>query len=80
MQRKMNTNPTKITKLEQQINRLKSQRARLQHQQKKHATTERRQLTRTLIQLGGLFTLTPLLEQANITLGEDLQADIHAQD
>lgn len=39
-------------------------------------TTERKLRTRTLIQCGGLLSLSGLLEQCNISEGEDLQNDL----
>jgi hypothetical protein len=41
----------------------------------KENNTNRNARTRTLIQLGGLIDLTPLLTICNIKLGEDLQID-----
>ena len=63
----------KKTKIE--INRLLAQKAALQHKMKKQENIKIKARTRTLIQLGGLLDLTPLLAICNIELGEDLQLD-----
>lgn len=65
------TNSLKKTKIE--INRLLAQKAALQHKMKTQENSKRKARTRTLIQLGGLLDLTPLLAICNIELGEDLQ-------
>ena len=65
------TDLLKKTKIE--INRLLAQKAALQHKMQKQETNKRKARTRTLIQLGGLLDLTPLLAICNIELGEDLQ-------
>ena len=67
------TDSLKKTKIE--INRLLAQKAALQHKMKKQENSKRKARTRTLIQLGGLLDLTPLLSICNIELGEDLQLD-----
>lgn len=64
-----------ITKTKIKINRLLAQKAALQHKMKKQENSKRKARTRTLIQLGGLLDLTPLLAICNIELGEDLQLD-----
>lgn len=64
--------------VEIKLNRLLSQKAKLQTSHKRNANKERKARTRTLIQLGGLLSLTPILDICNIKLGEDLQ--ISAQD
>ena len=64
--------------VEIKLNRLLSQKAKLQSSHKNNAKKERKARTRTLIQLGGLLSLTPILDICNIKLGEDLQ--ISAQD
>lgn len=52
-----------------------------QRQQDKLAKNElRKARTRSLIQLGGLVTLTGLLDYCDIEIGEDLQEDITAMD
>ena len=63
----------RYSNIEVQLNRLLSQKAILQNKLKRHNKTERKARTRTLIQLGGLLSLTPILEICNINLGEDLQ-------
>ncbi len=67
------TDPLKKTKIE--INRLLAQKAALRHKMKKQENSKRKARTRTLIQLGGLLDLTPLLAICKIELGEDLQLD-----
>ena len=67
------TDSLKKTKIE--INRLLAQKAALRHKMKKQENSKRKARTRTLIQLGGLLDLTPLLAICKIELGEDLQLD-----
>lgn len=64
-----------LSDVEISLNRLRSQKSALQHKMKKHDTKERKARTRTLIQLGGLLDLTPLLTTCRIELGDDLQID-----
>lgn len=64
-----------LSDIEISLNRLRSQKSALQHKMKKHDTKERKARTRTLIQLGGLLDLTPLLTICGIELGDDLQID-----
>jgi len=63
------------SKIETKLNRLRSQKANLQHRLKSREKTKRNARTRTLIQIGGLVDLTPLLSICNIELGDDLQLD-----
>ena len=63
----------KHANIEVQLNRLLAQKASLQNKLKIKNKTERKARTRTLIQLGGLLSLTPILDICNIHLGEDLQ-------
>jgi hypothetical protein len=65
----------KFTDIEISLNRLRSQKAALQHKQKRKENSDRKARTRTLIQLGGLLDLTPLLSICGIELGDDLQLD-----
>ncbi len=67
----------KLSDIEIALNRLRSEKCALQHRIKKQEKSERHSRTRTLIQLGGLLNLTPLLSIANIELGDDLQAEHH---
>ena len=46
----------------------------------KQSTQERKLRTRTLIQAGGLLSLSGLLEQCDISEGEDLQNDLHGHE
>ena len=63
----------KYSNIEVQLNRLLSQKASLQHKLKIKNKSERKSRTRTLIQLGGILSLTPLLDICDIHLGDDLQ-------
>lgn len=63
----------KYSNIEVQLNRLLSQKAYLQHKLKIKNNAERKSRTRTLIQLGGILSLTPLLDICDIHLGDDLQ-------
>ena len=63
----------KYSNIEVQLNRLLSQKAFLQHKLKIKNNAERKSRTRTLIQLGGILSLTPLLDICDIHLGDDLQ-------
>ena len=69
----MNNFADDIAKIDIKINRLLSQKSVIQHKLKKRAKNQRKARTRTLIQLGGLLNLTPLL--SNIELGDDLQLE-----
>ena len=44
------------------------------------AVQDRKARTRTLIQLGGLMEKAGLLDCVDLTLGEDLQKDLHTRD
>ena len=57
------------------INRNLSSIAQVSHLMLKENTQERKLRTRTLIQAGGLLSLSGLLEQCDISEGEDLQSD-----
>lgn len=46
----------------------------------KQSTQERKLRTRTLIQAGGLLSLSGLLEQCEIAEGEDLQNDLEGHE
>ena len=61
------------SKIEVELNRLHSQKAAIKHKLKIYDKSERRARTRTLIQLGGLLTITPLSDICKIELGDDLQ-------
>ena len=71
---------TKVSDIEARINRLKSQKAALETKQKIQTKNERMQRTRTLIQVGGLVSISGLLERFDIALGDDLQLDDEAKD
>ena len=63
-----------IPTLNQKIERLKSNKTRLEYTLKKNDNRDRKSRTRTLIQVGGLLNITPLLDHAEITLGDDLES------
>ena len=63
----------KYSNIEVQLNRLLAQKASIQHKLKIKNKSERKARTRTLIQLGGILSLTPLLDICDIHLGDDLQ-------
>ena len=63
----------KYSNIEVQLNRLLSQKTSLQHKLKIKNKSERKARTRTLIQLGGILSLTPFLDICDIHLGDDLQ-------
>lgn len=67
--------PEELAGIEAKINRLLSQKAALKNKLKKREINQRRARTRTLIQLGGLLNLTPLLSICGIELGDDLQLE-----
>ena len=58
-----------------ELNRLRSKKAALELKMKKSENKKRKLRTRTLIQLGGLLDLTPLLSLCGIELGDDLQLE-----
>lgn len=62
------------------INRLKAQKASLETKIKDKKKTERMSRTRTLIQLGGLLSLTPIPQRFDLQLGDDLQLDLDKKD
>lgn len=66
-------NVKKFSKLEIKLNRLLAQKAALQHKLKLKSISDRRARNRTLIQVGGLLSLTPILDICNINPGDDLQ-------
>jgi hypothetical protein len=69
-----------LQKIEQRITRYECQKARYLYRTKQTASQFRKARTRTLIQLGGLFEKSGLLESLNITLGDDLQKDFEHQE
>ena len=70
----------KMSDLDARIKHLKSQKAALETKNNKHTKNERMKRTRTLIQVGGLVSLSGLLERFDMTLGDDLQLDNIAKD
>lgn len=71
----MQNNLHKLSSIEVSLNRLRSQKAALQHKMKKQEHRVRKTRTRTLIQIGGLLDITPLLTICGINLGDDLQLE-----
>lgn len=65
----------KLTDIEISLNRLRSQKAALEFKVKTHGNKQRKMRTRTLIQLGGLLNISPLLSICGIELGDDLQLE-----
>lgn len=65
----------KLDSINVSINRLMAQKASLQYKAKTYENKQREKRTRTLIQLGGLVDLTPLLSICGIELGDDLQME-----
>lgn len=57
------------------MNRNTSSFAKVSHLMQKQGTQERKLRTRTRIQAGGLLRLSGLLDQCDISEGEDLQYD-----
>ncbi len=66
--------------IDRRLNRLLSQKAALENVMKLGDTSKRRARTRTLIQLGGLVSMSGLLDLVDIQEGDDLQLDIISQD
>ena len=62
------------------MNRNTSSFAKVSHLMQKQGTQERKLRTRTLIQVGGLISLSGLLEQCDISEGEDLQNDLDGRE
>ena len=62
------------------MNRNASSFAKVSHLMQKQGTQERKLRTRTLIQAGGLLSLSGLLEQCDIFEGEDLQNDLEGHE
>ncbi len=62
------------------MNRNASLIARENHLMQKQNTQGRKLRTRTLIQAGGLLSLSGLLEQCDILEGEDLQNDLEGHE
>lgn len=62
------------------MNRNASSFAKVSHLMQKQGTQERKLRTRTLIQAGGLLSLSGLLEQCEIYEGEDLQNDLEGHE
>ncbi len=64
---------TKFSNLEIKLNRLLAQKAALQYKLKLKTKSEHRAVNKTLIQVGGLLSLTPILDICDINPGDDLQ-------
>ena len=61
------------------LNRLRTQKSSFELAEKKQKDVLRKARTRTLIQVGGLVDLTPLLAICDIKLGDDLQLEHRAK-
>jgi hypothetical protein len=70
----------KLQAIQSNINRLQSQRAALLKRIDAQEQVMRKARTRTLIQLGGLVSLSGLLQACDIQEGDNLQADTEAMD
>lgn len=70
----------KLNRVQQKLNQLHAQKAALNHQTRAKNKQARMQRTRTLIQVGGILSITGLLEKFNIEIGEDLQSDTNQMD
>jgi hypothetical protein len=66
----------KLAKVKIKMNRNLSLIAKETHHMQKQTLQDRKLRTRTLIQAGGLLSLSGLLEQCDISEGEDLQNDL----
>ncbi len=62
------------------LNRLKAQKARLEHLTENKTKQERMSRTRTLIQMGGMLSMVNIPRWLDIELGDDLQTDMNKQD
>lgn len=65
----------KFSDIEIELNRLRSEKVALQFAEKKQNNRNRKIMTRTLIQMGGLLELTPLPSLCEIELGDNLQGE-----
>ena len=72
------SNKSKIIKIN--YNRLSSKVSSITYKMKQSSNSQRNLRTRTLIQLGGLLSLSGLPSLLNIQEGDDLQADISTRD
>lgn len=70
----------KVDAITVKLNRLKAQRARLEHSEEKRTKRARMARTRTLIQMGGLLSIVTIPRWFDIELGDDLQTDLDKQD
>lgn len=73
MNKSLSKTSKQYSKIEVELNRLHAEKASIQHKLKIKNKSERRARTRTLIQIGGLLTITPLCDICKIELGDDLQ-------
>ena len=71
----MTTSDTAMAKIETALNRLRCKKSALELKMKMQKNNQRKARTRTLIQLGGLIEITPLLSICGIELGHDLQRE-----
>ena len=64
-------------RIQQKTNRLNARRNRITYQEKRRVLSQRKQRTRTLIQLGGLIHKSGLMQKINLDMGDDLQDPKH---
>jgi hypothetical protein len=75
-----NLNSTKLSSIDAKINLLKAKAAAINTRLNAYNNNHRKARTRTLIQLGGIISLTNLVAICDINQGDDLQIDIESQD
>ena len=68
-----NKQQEELIKIQQRLYKLYAQKQLVEYSMKNTNSAHRKARTRTLIQLGGIISLTPLLNICNIEIGEDLQ-------
>ena len=71
----LNNKISAINDIEISLNRLPLQKSALENRMKKQKNNMRKARTRTLIQIGGLVDITPLLSICGIKLGDDSRLD-----
>ena len=68
-----NKQQEELIKIQQRLYKLYAQKNLFEYSIKNTNSSHRKARTRTLIQIGGILSLTPLLNICNIEVGEDLQ-------
>ena len=74
------TEKTTLKAIDAKLNRLRAQKNALEFREKNISKQLRMKRTRTLIQTGGLLSVSGLLERFSIELGDDLQMDSENHD